>query len=630
MATQRHERDAQTLRRYLEMLPEVGNASEGSNTLQEQALEWGADPNELREFRNGNDAAISPRLVTAYTRLLGGNADLRGSDYDYGMPIPDPSTRGWYQSMIQQQFARVTRLRQFDIIDRTRPEAHSALNSWADLAVAGNVGEVDRFHGGFEALPLLKGRDVNQTFSRINENINRYLMPEHVKWMCFRGMVMNGDEFAEVGLEQDRLGRFLPTALSHRDPRTIFVNRNKDGSYDPERHWQQIPPGKLEPVAHFPVWKLVHFCRRQRWGATYGESIFEPLLRSYIQIEAMEGAMVVRRLERAAQRLKHLVDIGQINGETAIKKYLRDYVRRHRKVKVVDYARQFAVQKITPPVGEDVFVPKRHKDDPADVAVLEGDATIGETGDVDKFYAKWFAGLGPPRGHLGWEDGVIRSVLTDQHIVFARKVRTLQLRFNAGMNHLVWLHLILAGVDPRSVKYAIFPPSLGTKDELMRAQVQMLHAQTVKYLSEAFALTGEAPSPQWMLKTFMGLDEESLAGLDLKKVLIPTKPSGPSSKGSGRRSSMQKKSREHLERMATERRERGMSKSEQAVMAEAALTDPGIQQNVEHLEWMVNERKLKLRGPDAHKVLPAPDMPFSQTYLENLAHDWAIDLRDAA
>ena len=600
-------REAAAVRRYLTLLADsAGNAKPGTKSIDTVASEVGVNASSLREYRDGIAEALAPSTVSLFAKLLGRpEGSFTGIEMDDSLGFADPSNGGWYGAMLAEESIRQARLRTYQLIDRSRPEAHSALHAWSDLAITGNIGEDTRYGGGFQPVVYNESGRVHDLMQRIEWNVNDSLLPDDQKLLVFRGMMKYGDQFGEVGLVQRGQG-FDIGSVRPLHARTMYVHRNPDNfQYDPNYAYKQCIPGRTEPVAKFPEWKVVHFFNAVGWGDVYGESLFEPCLRSYIQIEAMEAGMLIRRLERAAMRYKHIIDVGLIDGgEEDIKKAVEDYRRRHKKVRTVDGSKNYRMQKISMPPEEDYIIPKRDKDSPADIEPMQGDAYIEEIGDVMHFWRKWMSGLGVPSAHLGYEDEGSKTGVNDKHIVFARRVRRAQLKFIAGLNHLYWVSLILKGIDPRTIKYTIFPPAMGTRDELIRAQIMMARATTVQYLSTAFGTTGEAPTPQWFLKYIMGMDEDVVKDLQLKKVMQTTKGNSGFQKNSPPKNVKDRKEDER--------------------MAQVALCNPAVIEQVDHLQFLLNERAIMLRLPNASIPVKwtqpfnveevAPTMGFNQLY----------------
>jgi hypothetical protein len=601
------DRFTSTVRRFLLSLPDSeGNSLDDRPSIERIAIDYNADVEAMRDFRDGRTAALDKSFVVLFGTMLG-NPDTpmlgvrtAGDDLSFA----DPSNGGWYGALLSEELQRTARMRHFHVIDTTRPEVRSALECWADLAVTGNLGDSARYAGGYEAVVFDGTQVAKNVIKETSDIVNFRIMPDDVKWLIVRGMAKYGVQWGELGFSEQAKGKYTINTMEPRHARTMFVHRDlEDGSYDWRKAYKQILPGRspTTPTAFFPEYKIVPFQNTCNWGDLYGESILNPCLRSYIQVESMEAGMIIRRLERASMRYKHFVDVGLIGGGAqAIKNELDAYERKHTKTKTVDATHNMRMQKITLPVGQDVYLPVRDKDSPADILPLEGDQSIGEIADFLHFFNKFLAGLGPPKAHLGYESDTMRSVITDLHIVFARKVRRMQLKFLAGMNKIYWIQMILQGIDPRRVRYQIFPPALGTRDELIRAQVLLLHATTCRYLSQAFAPTGEQPSKTWMLQTIMGYDEETLVDMKMDKII--QEPAGSGKNGPAASAGDRKESEAW------------------AIMAQ---TSPEVLEQTDHLKWLLEERALSLHLPSALKRLPSMQQPFG-THFEDIVRGLGI------
>ena len=569
------------VRSYLTNLRDDPEDRKG-RTLQRVARENEIPIAALREFRDGKNEALAPMVVNTWAKILGTDGDLAGMFSDIS-----PISRDWYQqTLLAADGSRLDRYEHYEIIDRTRPEAASALDAWADIVCTGSVGETGHRAGDFE--PEVKGGTRAQTMMReIADHINGNILPDDQRLMLIRDMAKHGDDFDQIGLGKIG-GRTTIVNLRSMPVKTMWVKPQPDGSVDPRDAYVQLLPGQREPVATWPAWKIVQFSNRKSRSSHYGTSIFESCMRSYIQLEAMEAAMIIRRLERAPLRMKHVLDVGHLASEQETKAAKEDYRRANRKVKTVDSNRNLSLQRISMPADEDYLVAKRSKDSPADISPLEGDAHIDKIDDFSHFFNKWLSGLGPPKAHLGYESDTMRSVVTDLHIVFARKGRRMQMHFIKGLNHLYWVELILRGIDPRSLKYSILPPALGTRDELVRAQIQLAHSTTVRNLSSSFAQSGKMPSIPWFLRYVMGLDQDTIEGLDLVDVMQV----GQASLGSGE-----------------------PSRKESLEMASAALANPETFDQATRMRFVLEERAIAKRKPELMGLdWPRLEQPFGHRF----------------
>jgi hypothetical protein len=477
----------QKVRRHLLSLEDAPDATH-ERSLKACAVSLEIAVTKLRQFRDGTTTnALSKSLVLAFSRLLGTDSDIGRGDTADGFEYEN-----FYGASNDVRNARYDN---YDVITMTRPEADSACSVWADMVVTGSVGEGNRYSGGFEPALVNPDESIRKLLSNIAFRVNQYVLPDNEKHNLVRDMAKYGTWFEQVGVTKYADGWHIEKMA----PMPVREMRCLPGD-DPAKAFGRFRPGATEPDPTFPAWKIPFFANRKSRADEYGSSIFESCLRSWVQVEAMEGGMITRRLERAPMRYKWIIDTSGSSGPDDRRKIVNQWKEDNKKIKTVDGTQNYHKQRITPPAGEDLYVPRSEKESPADVSVLEGDAHLAEIADFLHFWNKWLSGLGPPKHHLGYEADTMRSVGTDLTIVFARKARRMQLNFIQGLNHLYWLELILAGIDPRSIQYVIFPPSLGTRDELVRAQVAMAYGTTIRYLSTAFATTGQVPSIQWFLK----------------------------------------------------------------------------------------------------------------------------------
>ncbi|MGE5609701.1 MAG: portal protein [Bacillota bacterium] len=575
------------VRTYLNALRDDPEDRRNPHTVQAVAKEHGISVRDLRAFRDGNDQSLPPIVLNTWVKLLGTDGTVTGFPAEIS-----PIERDWYNQTILAQSAggRLERYSQYETIDTTRPEAASALDAWADIVCTGGVGDEGRRRHAFEPEVEGDGKRLKKAMADIADKINTHILPDEQKLMVVRDMAKYGDQFEQVGLHRQDNGSLGLARLVNMPVKTLWVKQQQDGSVDPADTYAQILPSlQNKLVASWPLWKVVQFSNRKSRADLYGRSIFESCLRAYIQLEAMEAAMVIRRLERAPLRMKHVLDVGHLASEQEIQKAKGEYRKANRKVRTVDGNKNFQMQRINMPADEDFIVAKRDKDSPADVAPIEGDANIGITADFDHFFNKWLSGLGPPKAHLGYEADTMRSVVTDLHIVFARKGRRMQMQFIRGLNHLYWIEMILRGIDPRAVRYTIIPPALGTRDELIRAQVMVAHANTVQFLAKAFASTGRVPSIQWFLKYMMNLDEPTIDALELTDVIQQAAAGSSSGMGAGKEPNA----------------------GEAVEMAVAALGSPEIVAEVNRTSFLINERAIGLKKPEIMGLSwPLAENPF--------------------
>ncbi len=504
--------EAALVRNHLKVLRDGkdgdGKPLVGPETIRGAAEAMGLPAKAIREFRDGRDAALTKPAVKMWAKLIGADAlGLTGIEGELGQ-----FQKSYFDRMAAEQ-SRVARYEQYDIIAATRGEADSASSVWADLVTTGSIGEEARYGGAFEAHPISKNDSLSATLNSIGYRLNKFILPDQKKHQLVKEMAHYGSVFTQVAFDTGEDDKEHVALLHPMDVREMRVLEGATAA----RMYGRFPPGysdPSDPFATWPAYKMVHWAHKKFLGDIYGRSIFESGLRAWVQQEAIESSMITMLLERAPQRLKWIVSTKSAQSWEEKQKRLREFAIDKKKVRTVDSSRNHQSQRITPGSGADVFIGRDDKDAVGDAEILEGQNNFsGVTEIMNHFFSKWLSSLGPPKLQLGYEADTMRSVGTELAIIFGRKARRMQMAFIQGLNHLYWLELILMGIDPRKTKYLIFPPSLGTRDELVRAQIVNTHAMTVAALSKAFVPSGKMPSIQWMLKHVMYFDDDALPGV---------------------------------------------------------------------------------------------------------------------
>lgn len=598
----KNERAVSNVRDYLKTLKDRPGESL-KNSLQRVSDEFSIPVTKLRSFIEGKDNSLPAPLVVAWNKTLGDEGSISR------MPS-DPLDVPWYEELKKEPTKKADRIDLIDKIERVRPEAAAALDVWADIAATGSIGEDTRNSGGFQ--PEFTGAQVTKDLLQsINDHIDQDILPDDEKWQLIRDICKYGDQFEQIVLGKGDAAEKTIKSMVNMPIRTMHVNRQPDGTFDPDKLYYQQLPHETEPSTFFESWRICHFSNKKSRSSDDGVSIFDYGFRSFVQIEALESSMMIRALERAPFRMKHTLDVGHCNSDAEITAASNNYKARNKKVRTVDRDGKMGMMKVNMPADEDWIVTKRSKESPADIEAIDGDPHMDQTGFFDHFWAKWMSVLGPPKAHLGYDSTTIRSVLTDQHVVFGRKGRRLQMKFIAGLYHLYWLELILRGKDPRKIKFLIHPPPIGTRDELMRAQVQMLHATTCKYLAGTVSTTGKQPSIEWMLKYVMGMDQEVIDQLSMTDVIQQGGGAGVGGGGgAGAPGGMQSK-------------EQGIEYANVAMMNDEIARQAGV------LHWMVSERalskgRLDLAGAENRRLIEGAFRPFESEEVDNIAKSFGI------
>lgn len=504
MDKREYEKKVEVVREYI--LSQSSDTVHGEESLRQMASENNVTVKSLRNFADGNDSALAKPVVTLWSKLI------HGSDVLAGEVVNDLTAMSG-AAVGPGDDLRNARFDQYDLIEETRPEADRALAVWADTVVHGSSGDSDRYGVAFEAQPITPNESFRKVLNGISAHLNTNVLPPDEKHMLVRDVVKNGGDFEQLGLGVGVDGRVHVTELFSMPVRQMRVLKG-----DPTYRYGLFLPGQTVPDEQFEDWKISYFANKQSRSDDYGRSQFRSCLRTWVQVEALEVSIMTRRLTRSGQSKKWTVDTSKATTEKERLNILKQHRDFRKKQKAVDMSGNLQKQRIAMPEDEDYIVGKTGKDAVGDVENLEGDSMIGEITDFNHFFNKFLTGLGPPKAYLGYEADTQRSVATELAINFARMARRLQMRIIQGLNHLFWVELILRGIDPRSARYMIYAPPLGTRDEQIRAQIQQTHALTVMQLSQAFNKTGKQPSIEWFLRYVMNYDDEAIASMDYMNI----------------------------------------------------------------------------------------------------------------
>lgn len=512
--------DIENVREYL---IELDKSVRPTHSIEALANSQNLDPKALRKFKDGDEAALPISTVTLMASVLGRDGDLIGAYFDPELNKLVDSGDRLIQAMIRKN-SDDAKIRYIDRMERDRPEVRSAMDAWADMAIGGAVGV------SVDEIPLFepkvvsttdRARRMQATLNGLHEQVSTRLLPWESKWMISRGMAQYGREWGEISLKQNSIGSFEVDEIVPRHVRTMRVNRQADGDLDFNEYYEQFDPGTGNAYTTFPFWKILHFKRSARWCQDEGEGVVEGVITTNIKMSALENAMLIRRVENSARERVFKHDISGLD-EAGKKTYIESQKKGNKRLKTIDRNGQTDVLQIAQPTGTDHHIPVSGDSKNA-VEVLPSDPNIDKIDDFKHFHATFRAGLGPPNAHLNYEGDTMRSVITDLHIVFARKVRRLQMNYIAEEKKLYDIMLILRGIDPRSQPYLILPPTLGTRDELIQAQIASTYAAVIRNLATAFSFTGKVPTIEWFLRTFMGLTDEQFETLELAPVVAPIK-----------------------------------------------------------------------------------------------------------
>lgn len=444
---------------------------------------------------------IVDRITTTLQRMVGyeqpPETDSAIETRKTADEVAGPIVQGaweWYEEAVKMEQTRRAKYRDFDLMDAEDPVLNSALDVYADNATKGDSGD-DK---------VVEIVSDDELIVEILGDVRDRLALDTETWSIARALAKYGDNFEEVVVHED----LEVHRLKNLDASEMNVKTDKYGRYDPEFPFEQIRPDTGAVVARLREWQVLHFRLKRNRKSKYGVdgAILAPVRKVFKQLSMMEDALVIARLTRAPQRYGFLVDVDGIEpGEPTIE-YLNKVKDMMKKRRTIDPATGKMDLKFNPlSMEEDLFVGVR-SNGKSDVKVLQGQANLGQLGDIEFFQNKLFAGIKVPKAYLGFERDVnAKATLTEQDVQFARSVRRIQLAIIEQYRKLFDFVLAVRGVDPTAVEYTIKLPVISTIDELRMWQVKKLKAEVAKVLRKEVGL-----SFRWILQNMLELSDEDI------------------------------------------------------------------------------------------------------------------------
>lgn len=240
-----------------------------------------------------------------------------------------------------------------------------------------------------------------------------------------RGLAMEGNLPLQWVLDQ----RLQVVSAVRMPSETILPNVGEDGRFkNLEEAYFQIDAMTGSKLAAFPLWQMT-LARLDPDSFDDMGALGRPFLDAnrsvWRKLRMTEEDLVIRRRHRAPLRLAHVLE-----GATA------DDLDTYRA----------AVEAEKGQITTDFYLNKK-----GGVSAVQGDASLGEIGDVVHLLDTFFSGSPFPKGLMGYTDGMARDILEDLKRDYYEEVDSFQdtLAFSYTMGFR--LHLLIKGIvlDPK-------------------------------------------------------------------------------------------------------------------------------------------------------------------------------------
>lgn len=121
-------------------------------------------------------------------------------------------------------------------------------------------------------------------------------------------------------------------------------------------------------------------------------------------------------------------------------------------------------------------------------AVMSGVYLHNSMEDIEYYLKKLFTAIKIPPAYLGREEGVVRSILSNEDVRFARTVMRIQRAVIDGLERICDLHLMALGIDPDQVEYEVRMTVPSAIFELAQMEVRNARADLMGKLRDSFPL----------------------------------------------------------------------------------------------------------------------------------------------
>lgn len=438
----------------------------------------------------------------------------------------------WYQRLIQGSASRITRYREYDLMDN-------------DVEIARSL---DTIAGE------MVGSDPNDDLPLelvIEQDKEQYVPPNVVT--SLKAALRYWGDLHAWGTRLFRLARvtakygdcfFIRKSDTKRweyvHPKNIVAAIVDERDVTVVLGWQirmdykapnttyGIPSGMYgnnaadQNVETFPADDVVWFSFSDDMSdaAPFGESVLRAVYRAQKQKELLEDAIIIYRIQRAPERRAFYIDVGKV-PPNRVKSILEQFKNEIRQRKIPTHGGGVdQVDAVYNPMTmtEDFFFASRPDGRGSRVEPLPAGQGLGELSDLEYFQWKVFRGLGIPLSYMS--EGQDGSIINDgktgvayiQELRFAMYIKRLQGYLTRVLDKEFKRYLKAVGIiiDP-----SIFHISLKEPENFGVYRQQQLNSDLLNTYSSASGI--QFLSPRFALKKYLQLTDEEIIENEAKR-----------------------------------------------------------------------------------------------------------------
>jgi hypothetical protein len=302
---------------------------------------------------------------------------------------------------------------------------------------------------------------------------------------------------------------------------------------------------KSAQVDVIPAEAIVHFTLSDDMGDSmpFGESLLQPIYRTFKQLTALEDSVVIYRLVRAPERRIFYIDVGNMPAQR-VKQYLESVKNelRQKRMPNTQGPGGGVVDGTYDPhsISEDIFLASTASGRGTRVETLPGGENLGELAELKYFRDKLFKGLRVPTSYLAgpdaqgsqFNDGKV-GIAYIEELRFCHFIERIQGKMEQVLHSefMTYLKNISVNINPHLFLLRLPSPQNFALYKQAALDAEMINAyksiSDEKMLSSRFKLqrylgltVDELQMNEIMLKDELGIDENANLN-DLRQIYDP-------------------------------------------------------------------------------------------------------------
>lgn len=458
----------------------------------------------------------------------------------------------WYQRLIQGSASRMTRYREYDLMDNDI-EVARALDTIAEEMTGNNPKSKEPLildiltedEDNIEGVAVLTLKAALRRWGQMHNFPNRL-------YNIARLTIKYGDLFFRKGEKLNDKWQFIhpknviAAVVDEHDATKVLAWQVKKDIRKPKSGGYGMPIGAKQDTQMeseiIPADQLIRFSLNDDMADTqpFGESVLRPVYRSHKQKELLEDAVIIYRVQRAPERRVFYIDVGKMPPQR-VKQYLESIKNeiKQKKIPTLNGGQQEVDSVYNPhSMSEDFYFASRPDGRGSRVETLPGGQGLGELSDLEYFQRKVWRGLKVPVSYMVeqqdggqlWNDGKV-GVAYIQELRFSLYIERLQGYIEKSLDEEFkrFLRSCNIRIDESTYRIMLPEPSNFGKYRQLELDSQLLSAYTtpdgINYMSKRYSMKRylqmsdeEIITNERLKREELGLDPDSTDPKDLQLI----------------------------------------------------------------------------------------------------------------